>query len=262
LERASGVWTETTGLSREYELGKLLPAELVSWEDFLPVVAKMSASFGVDYTRERTPDALKIQDLYLELRRQGWTRKELEERTADFLNTVRFPTWTRADFMSAPRVKVYPRSWYLERTPEERLQIGAYRIPGLPKVVYGWLWEIGDKLERTDNRKAVPLLASSVDVAPPEAILPETLEALERVKSRLELESELEEATLEVKRLRATVREREEEIEVLRKTARIYESDLLEIEGAALQLERELAAAKSILERNNNNNEQTTKGTR
>lgn len=113
-------------------------------------IARIGANFGVNYIAKDargnpTADHAKALTLLEELRRKGWTDGDFATALDPFLMTCKFPTWTIADFMTE-RPKVYPWSWYNERTPAERELIGAYALDGHTKPVFGWRHEVGDRL--------------------------------------------------------------------------------------------------------------------
>ena len=155
------------------ELGLVLAGgegEPLSQAVFAAGIAQIGSIFGIDYIGRKgeppTADVLKVRLLWEMLRKRGWTDEQFAAGLDRFLASVRFATWTPADFFGGEekaegKVRVYPYSWYMEQLQANRLNseaIGVYRVEGYDKPVWGWRHEVGDRLPEWEWRPAAPQL--------------------------------------------------------------------------------------------------------
>lgn len=98
-----------------------------------------------------TAESLKANDLFLMLEREGWTKKQFDERVHDFKRSNRWTNWTPADFIAdSEPVSLHPYSWLLEMINEDRdagKRIACYVAPDGSRG-YGWTRDFDGVLER------------------------------------------------------------------------------------------------------------------
>lgn len=222
------------------ELSLVLPSEPLSQAVFAAGVAKVGSIFGIDYVGrggEPTPDVLKVRMLWEMLRKRQWTDAEFTAALDRFLETVRFPTWTPADFFGAEkgsaaelRPKVYPHSWYLAQIHANKLNadaIGTYRIEGHDKPVWGWKHEIGDRLPVWDAVQQEPIAQ-----LPPHHVShpPADVTRIATLRQSLQMEADLEAAQESLRRLRSKYETATKERDDLLRTLSAANTRIAELE--------------------------------
>jgi len=187
----------------------------VSAQVFAAGIAQVGAIFGIDYIgkgSEPTPDVLKVRVLWEMIRKRGWSDADFSAALERFIATVRFPTWTPADFIGdvagGTDVKVYPHSWYLEQVQANKMNaeaIGIYRVDGHNKPVWGWKHEVGAKLPVWEYHPPTgnPHTQDAPELAAPKQGVPSVnAPASGELLDRMRLQSQLEAANREAGRYR------------------------------------------------------------
>jgi len=221
----------------------------VSAQVFAAGIAQVGAIFGVDYIgkgSEPTPDVLKVRVLWEIIRKRGWSDADFSAALERFIATVRFPTWTPADFIGdvagGTDVKVYPHSWYLEQVGSNKLNseaIGCYRLEGIDRPVWGWRHEVGDHLPAWEPKAAPVMLAERVEERKPES--GEVAAARAELLDTLKLQAKLEESQWDCARLRR-------ELDTARERLADRSREVAQLEARVVRLEMGLAAVLATLE--------------
>lgn len=220
----------------------------VSAAVFAAGIAQVGAVFGIDYVGKGegiTPDVAKVRLLWEMIRKRGWSDADFATALDRFLQTVKFPTWTPADFIgesgNAPDVKVYPHSWYLDQIAVSRTNgeaIGCYQLEGYDRPVWGWRHEVGDHLPAWEAKAAPLQIAESATDHPP---TDDGAETRAELLDRLKLEAKVEALERENGRLKT-------EMESLRKRLSERASEKAWLEQRVMRLEMGLAAVLATLE--------------
>lgn len=200
------------------DLALVVPSEPLSPAVFAAGVAQIGSIFGVDYVggkgAEPTPDVLKVRLLWEMLRKRSWTDADFAVALDRFLATVRFATWTPADFFGGNgdsdgvRPKVYPHSWYLAQVQANKMNaeaIGIYRVDGHNKPVWGWKHEVGAKLPVWEYHPPTgnPHTQDAPELAAPKQGVPSVNAAAGgELLDRMRLQAQLEAAKGEASRYR------------------------------------------------------------
>lgn len=122
-----------------------LLGEPVGAKHVLGAVDELKAVYRVDFASGQYSTLL--QTLQRRLIANNWSSVRFRQALDWVLDNFKFPTWTVADFISAPMESLKPYSWVLDEmqkdnTAMERME--AYKIEGVEKPL--WRYEDGTTL--------------------------------------------------------------------------------------------------------------------
>lgn len=147
--RPSGGAGETIQTFETVLLSSLVDDPEMSQADFEFMQEALTFAYSRDFLDERSTDHHRAKMIFQMACEQDWRSDEWTRHLRSFIQRFEWATFTPAEFFKGGRVGLHDYLWYckrIEESPANAGLIGAYRVPGRAKPMYGWKADVGDRL--------------------------------------------------------------------------------------------------------------------